>query len=327
MHPQRKLLAALFLSALVPTTAGAAWQVISAEPGKRVEIDRSSIRKENGGKSVAEGRIILDKPIVDAKTSSSYRIVQALNRYDCTLRNYSTLKRSYFKEEGQLLREEEVKVPIEMPVRSGMLDDKLLREVCRPKPGPEAAAAASRTADKVNEAAGELRKANCYDFDVLGATDNIEELRVICLTKPDLLVVDLRMKPMDGISLITQLRNEGVAIPVVMLTMSDSETDLANAIRAGVRGYLLKDMAPEDVVDSIRRVAAGELVVAPAMTVKMIDLLRGAQPGQEPRNSLKLLTEREREIIQLLARGESNKTNDVFHDNSFVLAGLRLGQE
>ena len=149
--------------------------------------------------------------------------------------------------------------------------------------------------------------ANCYDFDVLGATDNIDELRIICLAKPDLLVVDLRMKPMDGISLLTQLRSEGITIPAVMLTMSDSETDLADAIRAGVRGYLLKDMAPEDVVDSIRRVAAGELVVAPAMTVKMIDLLRGTQPGQEPRNSLKLLTEREREIIQLLARGESNK--------------------
>jgi two-component system, NarL family, nitrate/nitrite response regulator NarL len=103
------------------------------------------------------------------------------------------------------------------------------------------------------------------------------------------------------------LRDEGCTIPVVMLTMSDSDTDLANAIRAGVRGYLLKDMSPEDVVDSIRRVAAGELVVAPAMTVKMIDLLRGDQSGQEPKNSLKLLTEREREIIQLLARGESNK--------------------
>jgi two-component system nitrate/nitrite response regulator NarL len=115
------------------------------------------------------------------------------------------------------------------------------------------------------------------------------------------------MKPMDGISLVTLLRDEGCTIPVVMLTMSDSDTDLANAIRAGVRGYLLKDMSPEDVVDSIRRVAAGELVVAPAMTVKMIDLLRGDQSGQEPKNSLKLLTEREREIIQLLARGESNK--------------------
>jgi len=112
---------------------------------------------------------------------------------------------------------------------------------------------------------------------------------------------------MDGISLVTQLRSEECHIPVVMLTMSDSETDLADAIRAGVRGYLLKDMSPEDVVDSIRRVAAGELVVAPAMTVKMIDLLRGDQSDQEPRNSLKLLTEREREIIQLLARGDSNK--------------------
>ena len=149
--------------------------------------------------------------------------------------------------------------------------------------------------------------ANCYDFAVLGATDNIDELRTLCLAKPDLLIVDLRMKPLDGIALLTQLRSEGIAIPAVMLTMSDSETDLANAIRAGVRGYLLKDMAPEDVVDSIRRVAAGELVVAPAMTAKMIDLLRGEQPGQEPKNSLKLLTEREREIIQLLARGESNK--------------------
>jgi two-component system nitrate/nitrite response regulator NarL len=149
--------------------------------------------------------------------------------------------------------------------------------------------------------------ANCYDFAVLGATDSIDELRTLCLAKPDLLIVDLRMKPLDGIALLTQLRSEGIVIPAVMLTMSDSETDLANAIRAGVRGYLLKDMAPEDVVDSIRRVAAGELVVAPAMTAKMIDLLRGEQPGQEPKNSLKLLTEREREIIQLLARGESNK--------------------
>jgi two-component system nitrate/nitrite response regulator NarL len=149
--------------------------------------------------------------------------------------------------------------------------------------------------------------ANCYDFAVLGATDKIDEVRTLCLAKPDLLIVDLRMKPLDGIALLTQLRSEGIAIPAVMLTMSDSETDLANAIRAGVRGYLLKDMAPEDVVDSIRRVAAGELVVAPAMTAKMIDLLRGEQPGQEPKSSLKLLTEREREIIQLLARGESNK--------------------
>lgn len=148
---------------------------------------------------------------------------------------------------------------------------------------------------------------NRYDFSVLGATGSIDELRTLLEGKPDLMIVDLRMKPMDGLTLIDQLRKEGYTTPAVMLTMSDSETDLANAIRAGVRGYLLKDMAPEDVVDAIRRVAAGELVVAPTMTVKMIDMLRGEQPEQEPKNSLKLLTEREREILQLLARGESNK--------------------
>ncbi|OIR14544.1 oxygen regulatory protein NreC [mine drainage metagenome] len=148
---------------------------------------------------------------------------------------------------------------------------------------------------------------HCYDFNVLGAVGSIEELRVLIQEQPDLLVMDLRMKPMDGLAMLEQLRKEGCTIPAVMLTMSDSEADLGNAIRAGVRGYLLKDMAPEEVVDAIRRVAAGELVVAPTMTVKMIEMLRGDQPGQEPKNSLKLLTEREREILQLLSRGESNK--------------------
>lgn len=147
----------------------------------------------------------------------------------------------------------------------------------------------------------------CYGFNVLGAVGSIEDLRTLLKEGPDLLVLDLRMQPLDGLSMLEQVRKEGCTIPAVLLTMSDSEVDLGNAIRAGVRGYLLKDMAPDEVVDAIRRVAAGELVVAPTMTVKMIDMLRGDQPGQEPKNSLKLLTEREREILQLLSRGESNK--------------------
>jgi carbonic anhydrase len=159
MHPHLRLLA-ICLVVLGPAVASAGWQVISAEPGKRVEVDRSSIRKDESGKTVALGRIVLEKPIIDPKTSSSYRIVQALSRYDCLSRSYSTLKRSYFRDEGEMLREEDVKVQVAMPVRSGMLDDKLLREVCRPKAGSEAAMAATRTADKVNEASGELRKAN-----------------------------------------------------------------------------------------------------------------------------------------------------------------------
>ena len=149
--------------------------------------------------------------------------------------------------------------------------------------------------------------ANCYGFSVLGATGTIEGLRALLGAEPDLLVMDLRMKPLDGLAMLETIRKEGCNTPAVILTMSDSETDLSNAIRAGVRGYLLKDMAPEDVVDAIRRVAAGELVVAPTMTIKMIEMLRGEQPEDEPKNSLKLLTEREREILQLLSRGESNK--------------------
>ena len=150
--------------------------------------------------------------------------------------------------------------------------------------------------------------ARCYGFNVLGAVGTIEELHELIKEQPDLLIMDLRMKPMDGLAMLERLRKEGCNIPTIMLTMSDSEVDMGNAIRAGVRGYLLKDMAPDEVVDAIRRVAAGELVVAPTMTVKMIDMLRGDQTGQEPKNSLKLLTEREREILQLLSRGESNKS-------------------
>jgi carbonic anhydrase len=151
---------AALLAATLPTLAEAAWQIISTDQGKRVEIDRSSIKKETNGKVVGLGRIVLDKPINDPKTSASYRIIEALSRYDCAQRTYSTVKRRYFQDEGDLLREEEVKTQLEMPVRSGTLDDKLLREVCRPRPGAEALAAASQTAEKASAAADELRKAN-----------------------------------------------------------------------------------------------------------------------------------------------------------------------
>jgi two-component system, NarL family, nitrate/nitrite response regulator NarL len=147
-----------------------------------------------------------------------------------------------------------------------------------------------------------------YNMDVIGATDNIDELEGLLREhKPDLLVMDLRMEPLDGLQIMERLRKNGDDTPVVILTMSDAEADLAAALRAGVRGYLLKDMAPDDVVDAIRRVAGGEMVVAPAMTSKMIGILQHGEKEQGYQNSLKQLTEREREIMQLLSRGESNK--------------------
>ena len=105
--------------------------------------------------------------------------------------------------------------------------------------------------------------------------------------------------------------------PTIILTMSDSETDLANALRAEVRGYLLKDMDPDAVINSIRRAALGELVIAPAMSSKLAHLL---QPPAQPalRDGQIKLTDREREILHHLACGKSNKAIardlDISHD-------------
>ena len=136
--------------------------------------------------------------------------------------------------------------------------------------------------------------------------------------RPDLLVLDLRMPALDGLTLLLKLRAEGIATPVLILTMSDSEADLGAALRAGVRGYLLKDMEPEDVIAGIERAARGELAVAPAMTLKLAQLLQAGAKGSDRKGLLGSLTEREREILDHLARGESNKAIaralDISHD-------------
>jgi two-component system nitrate/nitrite response regulator NarL len=90
--------------------------------------------------------------------------------------------------------------------------------------------------------------------------------------------------------------------------MSDSEADLAAALRIGVRGYLLKDMEPEEVIGAIERAARGEVTFAPAMTVKLAQLLQRGTTGNQRRSLLDSLTERERQILDHLARGQSNET-------------------
>jgi two-component system nitrate/nitrite response regulator NarL len=134
-----------------------------------------------------------------------------------------------------------------------------------------------------------------------------EAVRLLASTKPDLAIMDLKMSPVDGFRLLTRLRAEGIGTPVVVLTMSDSQDDLSRAFRAGVRGYLLKDMDPDDVIDAIRRAARGEVIVSPAMAVKLVDLLLPAQQGTSRADYMKSLTEREREILKHLAAGKSNK--------------------
>lgn len=122
--------------------------------------------------------------------------------------------------------------------------------------------------------------------------------------QPDVLLMDLNMPGIDGISLMQQLRIDGFTVPILILTVSEAEEDLARALRAGANGYLLKSMEPDEVVDAVQRVVKGETAVAPAMTAKLVNLLDAKHSADSLLDSL---TQREREILAHLAKGESNK--------------------
>ena len=154
---------------------------------------------------------------------------------------------------------------------------------------------------------------------VAGIAGNGEEaMRLLAETKPDVVITDLNMPPHGGLALLRHIRAEGWRGPVLVLTVSDAEEDLSNALHAGAQGYLLKDMEPDDVVDAIQRAVRGETVVAPAMTLKLVNLLQGGGAANVKADALKLLTAREREILDYLARCMSNKAIaralDISHD-------------
>jgi len=146
------------------------------------------------------------------------------------------------------------------------------------------------------------------NIEVVAATAGAAEAaRLVQETKPDVLLLDLNLPPHGGLALLRTLQDYGWSGPTLILTVSDSEDDLANALHAGARGYLLKDMEPEDVTDAILRAVRGETVVAPAMTMKLVDLLQPARQSKTKENLLGQLTERERQILDHLAQGMSNK--------------------
>lgn len=158
-------------------------------------------------------------------------------------------------------------------------------------------------------------------------------LGLLAELKPDVVITDLNMPPNGGVALLRRIRAENWRGPVLILTVSDAEEDLADAMRAGAQGYLLKDMEPDDVVDAVQRAVRGETVVAPTMTMKLVHLLQGGAPANEKVDALKSLTAREREILDYLAQGLSNKAIaralDISHDTvklhvRHILAKLNL---
>ena len=122
---------------------------------------------------------------------------------------------------------------------------------------------------------------------------------------PDVLLLDLNIGSTDGIQLMQELRSDAFMLPVLLLTVSEADEDMARALRSGANGYLLKSMEPDELVDAIARAARGETVVAPAMTAKLVRMLDSKNNSST--SLLDSLTLREREILTHLAKGESNK--------------------
>ncbi|MCF0092442.1 response regulator transcription factor [Micromonospora sp. MH99] len=137
-------------------------------------------------------------------------------------------------------------------------------------------------------------------FEVVGeAADGSEALTLVATVRPDVVLMDLRMPGMDGVTAIGTLARSGSTARVLVLTTYDTEADVLPAIEAGATGYLLKDTPREELVRAVRAAARGESVLAPSVAGRLMGRLR--TPVEEP------LSQRELEVLTLVARGASNR--------------------
>ncbi len=138
------------------------------------------------------------------------------------------------------------------------------------------------------------------------AGDGREAVDVVRRTAPDVVLMDIRMPVLDGISATRELTASGCASRVLVLTTYDLDRYVYDALGAGAAGFLLKATPPDRLVEGIRTVCAGEALLAPSLTRRLIEeYLRQPPPGPEG-PGLEELTERERQVLVLMARGLSN---------------------
>lgn len=147
-------------------------------------------------------------------------------------------------------------------------------------------------------------------IEILGeASDGVEALDALNTLTPDVILMDIRMPRLDGIETLKTLTAQGSTVPVIILTTFDDHELVLSAIRAGARGFLLKDVSLESLVEAIDAVHRGETLIQPAVTERVLKGFTELQtqskverdPIQEP------LTQREIEIVRLMAGGYSNK--------------------
>jgi DNA-binding NarL/FixJ family response regulator len=149
------------------------------------------------------------------------------------------------------------------------------------------------------------------DLEVVGeAGDGAAAVELAGRLHPDVILMDIRMPGMDGIEATRRLAGPGVADParVLMLTTFGLDEYVVEALRAGASGFLLKDSSPEDLIEAIHVIAAGEALLAPSVTRRLLDRFASRLPALAATASPALaeLTERELEVLRLVAQGLSN---------------------
>jgi len=138
------------------------------------------------------------------------------------------------------------------------------------------------------------------EFEVLGeAADGSEAVRLAEALQPDVILMDLRMPRMDGLTAITELARRGVAARVLVLTTYDTDSHVLPAIDAGATGYLLKDAPRDELLRAVRSAAHGEAALSPSVATRLMSRFR--EPGPGP------LSQRELEVLELVAGGNTNR--------------------
>ena len=147
------------------------------------------------------------------------------------------------------------------------------------------------------------------DMEVVGeAQDGREALRAVAELRPDVVLMDIRMPEMDGLETTRRIVTDEDAPRVLMLTTFDMNEYVYEAMKSGASGFLLKDVKPEQLADAVRTVAAGDALLAPTITRRLIEeFVRRPPPGSTAPPELETLTDRELEVLKLIAKGFSNE--------------------
>jgi DNA-binding NarL/FixJ family response regulator len=140
-------------------------------------------------------------------------------------------------------------------------------------------------------------------FEVVGEADNGEEaVRLAAELQPDIVLMDVSMPEMDGVEATRIIRSTDTATRVIMLTMHADTEVLADAIRAGASGYLVKDCSTEEVAEAVRMAANGDTALSPQLAATMLDEVRRLEMPN-PAEDDRVITKREEEVLQLIADG------------------------